>query len=229
LVSQLYAVPLGADWDFASASISQRLITASIATPNAVKLKRLIVNDESHFGNGGLLLPTESYRAYYRTTSITSDATTGWTLLDQTGDLSAATASTAIQFMFEFRTIGTFCLPARIFGLACLYEDTTTDSHYQPSVANSSISGKQFAWRFATRFGGTVPTLRIRLYDSSAGTTLVDDDSVTQAGTWEKSIDDGLSWRTYDSADKINETTYIRYTRTSLADSIKVRALLTQN
>ena len=48
-------------------------------------------------------------------------------------------------------------------------------------------------------------------------------------GTWQKSIDNGGSWTAYDTNDKTNDITYIRYTPTSLTDGIIVRALLTQN
>lgn len=229
LTNQVYAIPIGADWDFANGSTQQRLITPSISTPNAEKLTRVFVADEKFMGGGAHILPTEGYRVYYRTAGI-SDDSGSWTLIDSTGDISGASASTEVQFMFEFRTIGTFCLPSRIFSVTCVYEDNTTDSHYQPSVAQSSVSSKYFAWRFSTAFGGTVPTLRIRLYNAVTGGVLLDDDSATPtAGTWEKSTNDGSSWGAYDTSDKVNDTTYIRYTPTTLADNIKVRALLTQN
>lgn len=223
----VYAIPLGADWDFASGSVKQRLITPALSTTNATKLKRALVANENYIGGNGLRLPLESFRLYYRTTGI-SDDSGSWTLLDNTGDLASATPGSQIQFMFEFRTAGTFCIPARIFGVTCLYEDNTTDSHYQPSVTFSSTSSKQFAWRFSTAFGSTVPRLKIQLFDAVSGGTLVTDDTVTAAGTWEKSTNDGGAWGAYNTTDKGNDTTYIRYTPASLADNIKVRALLTQ-
>jgi hypothetical protein len=132
--------------------------------------------------------------------------------------------------MFEFRVIGTFCLPTRIYNVGIIYEDNTTDSHYQPSVGQSNLTTKRFAWRFSTAFGSTVPTLRVRLYDAVTGGLLLDDDSATPTGgTWEKSTDGGQNWTAYNTTDKGNETTYIRYTPTTLGDDIKVRALLTQN
>ncbi|MBP9710811.1 MAG: hypothetical protein KBD50_00890 [Candidatus Pacebacteria bacterium] len=225
----MYAVPLGADWDYATGSVKQRLVTPALATTNATKLARVYVNNASYLGAGSLTMPTEPYRIYYRTTGI-SDDSGSWTLVNQTGDLGGATPGSEVQFAIEFRTIGAICLPNRIYNLCCLYEDDTTDSHYQPSVANSSTSSKRFAWRFSTAFGGTVPALRIRLYNAETGSLLLDDNTTDSAdGLWERSTNDGGAWGSYVATDKGNETTYIRYTPTSLADNIKVRALLTQN
>lgn len=225
----MYAVPLAADWSYASGSPSQRLITPSMSTPNATKYKRAYVSHIDYQGSENLTIPTEPYKLYYRTAGIT-DNSGSWTLVDSTGDMSGVTAANNIQFMFEFRVIGTFCLPTRIYNVGITYEDNTTDSHYQPSVSQSSVSAKRFAWRFSTAFGGTVPTLRIRLYDSVTGGLLLDDTTAASAsGTWEKSTNGGGAWGAYNTTDKGNETTYIRYTPTTLGDDIKVRALLTQN
>ena len=229
LTNQMYAIPLGADWDFAGGTPKQRLITPSLSTTDATKLMRVTVSSESQLGGPTLALPTEPYRVYYRTAGI-SDDSGSWTLVSDTGDISAASVSSSVQFMFEFRTIGTFCLPARIFSVTCLYEDTTTDSHYQPSVANSNITSSIFAWRFSTAFGGTVPTLRVRLYNAVTNGLLLDDISSSPTlGTWEKSTNDGGVWSAYDTTDLSGSATYIRYTPTSLGSGIKVRALLTQN
>lgn len=225
---QVYAIPLGADWDFANGTVKQRLITPALATPDAINLERVVVSSEDYLGGGALRLPTERYRVFYRTAGITDDSGV-WVPVDATGDISGASVGTHVQFMFEFRTIGTFCIPARIFSVSCIYNDATTDSHYQPSVAQSSTSNKYFAWRFSTAFGGTVPTLRIRLYDAVTGGLLLDDTTTASAqGLWQKATD-GSTFDTYNTTDKANDTTYIRYTPTSLGSGIKVRALLTQN
>jgi hypothetical protein len=110
-----------------------------------------------------------------------------------------------------------------------LYHDTdySTDSHYQPSIGNTDSISKRFAWRFATAFGGTVPTLRVRIYDVLSGDLLIDDYTTNSSGTWEKTTD-ATTWGSYNTTDKSNETTYIRYTPASLGDGIKVRAVLTQ-
>ena len=223
----MYAVPLGADWAYANGSVNQRLITPSMATTNASKLSRVFVNNADYLGDGGLTIPTEPLRIYYRTSGI-DDNSGSWVLVDATGDLSGASPTSEVQFAIEFRTIGALCIPNRVYNLCCTYEDNTTDSHYQPSVGQSSTASKIFAWRFSTAFGGTVPRLRVRLYHAVTGAELDSDDSTTLAGTWEKSIDGGSSWITYNDTDKANEITYIRYTPASLGDDIKVRALLTQ-
>ena len=83
-------------------------------------------------------------------------------------------------------------------------------------------------WWFGSAWGSTVPTLRIRLYDANNNNLLVDDNTLTPSGTFEKSTNDGVNWSTYDTSDRINSTTYIRYTPASLADNIKIKFLLTQ-
>lgn len=227
--NQVYAVPLGADWTYASNEQYQnRIITPEILTPNCASFIRLYVNSASNFGNTTLGLTPEPFRVLYRTGGITNNSG-AWNLLDDYSDLSGIGPATSIQFAFEFRVIGENCIPNRIYSLGVVYEDLTTDSHFQPSIGLSSLTGKRFAWRFSTAFGSTVPTLNIRLYDASAGTLLLSDNTVSaSAGTWYKSLD-AATWATTGlTADKTNETTYISYIPTSFADNIRVRALLTQ-
>ncbi len=228
-LNQIYSLPIGAHWAYASGTFNQQLITPKMLTPNAISYSKLYVDSERMLGNGTLGMSLEPFRMYYRLNGI-DDNTGSWVIIEDSGDLAYLVPSTEIQFMFEFRILGTTCIPARIYSLSLVYEDNTTDSHYQPSVAQSSTVGKTFAWRFSTAFGGTVPELRVRLYDAVTGSgPLVDDTTVSPAGVWEKSTDDGATWGAYNSNDKANDITYIRYTPLALADDIKVRALLTQN
>jgi hypothetical protein len=173
-------------------------------------------------------LSPEPFRLYYRTVGISNNSGS-WTLLPDDYNLNSVTPSTEIQFMFEFKTIGPYCIPARILNLSVVYEDDSTDSHYQPSIGLSDKTNKRFAWRFSTAFGSTVPTLRVRLYDAVSNNLLVDDNTATPTGTFEKSTDLGSNWVVWTNADKTNENTYIRYTPASLGDNIKVKALLTLN
>jgi len=225
----LRAIPIGADWEYAT-STSCRVVTPSIATPNCSNFTRLYLNTIQVLGGDtghNLGQAPEGIRAYYRTTGI-SDNSGPWTLLDDSGDLSGVDSSPAIQFMFEYKVINLTCIPSRLLSYAVLYEDLSTDSHYQPSVAHSDTVNKRFAWRFSTAFGGTVPTLSIQLFDAVSGGTLVTNDTVAHAGSWQKSTDDGATWGSYNTTDKASDITYIRYTPASLGDNIKVRALLTQ-
>lgn len=224
--NHIFVMAFGADWDYALAS-SGRLISPEIPTPNALKYYRVFANQIMHLGSTALGKTTEAFRVYARTANIQTDATSGWTLIDETNDLSSFAGASSIQFAIEFKTIGESCLPARILGINLSYEDNTSDSHFALSVGESSLASKQFAFWFATAFGGTVPKLYIRLYDAVTGGLLDEDDSVTQAGTWEKSTD-GVTYSAYNSTDRANDTTYIRYTPASLADNIQVRAEITQ-
>lgn len=225
ILNQLYAVPLASDVNFTATS-GQVLISPEILTPNNNKFHRVYVSNVKNEGTGFSEVATEQFLIYYRTTGI-SDNSGGWTLINDTGDLNI-TGTSSIQFKIEFILItGITHIPAKILGICVVYDDLSTDSHYEPCADLSNISSKQFAWKFSTAFGGTVPTLRVRLYNAITNGLLDDDDSLTLAGTWEKSLD-GLAWSSYNNSDKVNNTTFIRYTPASLADNIQVRALLTQ-
>ncbi len=234
-LNQMYALPFGAHWTYAyttSPANHQRIITPSMSTAGCVKFDQVLVVDEEFIGGGELRLSPEAFRVYYRTTDIATDAISSWTLLGYDGDLSSVPAAEAIQFMFEFYIIGMTCLPARLFKVIVTYEDSSTDSHYQLSVGLSDITAKTFTWRFSMPFGGTVPTLKVLLFNAETGASLPAGDTTltTANGTWSKSIDGGSNWIIYDTNDKGNEITYIRYTSTSaLTDDVRVRVVLNQN
>lgn len=227
-LSQMYALPFSAHSTYAAIT-NQRVITPALYTADCARFNSVEVSQDDRLGTGEISINTEPYLIYFRTKGILTN-TGEWSLVPKDGDLSSLTGASRIQFMFEFDTIGWSCVPARIMGLTVLYEDTATatDSHYQPSLAKSNPTSKQFVWRFSVGFGGTVPTLRVRLYNALTEDLLLDDYTTsTNSGTWEKSTD-GTSWGAYNTTDKGNETTYIRYTPASLGDGIKVRAVLTQ-
>lgn len=226
----LYAFPVSADWEYA-ADTDQRLVLPRVSTTGALNYSKVSVNFQDVMGGTSgynLGAPTEGLRIYYRTSGITDDSGS-WTLVPETGDMDGIAGADYIQFMIEFKTIGITCLPSRVYNVVVTYDDLSTDSHYQPSVGESDLTNKYFAWRFSTAWGSTVPTLRIRLYNALTGFLLNDDDSVTQDGTWEKSTDGGSTWGAYNATDKANDITYIRYTPSSLADNLRVRAMLTEN
>lgn len=231
ITNLMYVFGVG-DWDYQSTATStyqNRLITPSLNTTGAKKFYRVAVSENSLVGSNNFEMGTEGYKLYYRTSGIT-DNTGSWTLVSTDGDLSSVTGADAIQFMLEFKVLGTTCIGAKIHGIICTWEDSSTDSHYQPSTKFSDTVNKIFAWRFSTAFGTTVPTLYIRIYNAVTGTLLLTDNTVSaSSGTFQKSTDDGVSWSTYNTNDKENETTYIRYTPTSFADNIKARAVISQS
>lgn len=226
---QLYALPLSAHSTYA-ASTNERVISPVLYTPNCSHFRSILVSADEALGAGEFTVNPEPFKVYVRTHGI-EDNSGEWTLVEKDGSLSSLEGAPKIQCMFEFATIGRLCIPARIMSVSVLYDDTgfTTDSHYQPSAGLSNTTNKQFVWRFATAFGGTVPTLRVRLYNALTNELLVSDYTTsTNSGTWEKSTNGGGAWSAYNTTDKGNETTYIRYTTASLGDNIKVRAVLTQ-
>jgi hypothetical protein len=230
--SHLFIWPLSVDWQYASgggtAAKQQRLITPSLDTTGCQKFYRVCANHQNFVGDSNLGLQNEPFRWYYRTSGI-SDDSGAWTLVSDTGDLTAITAASAIQFMFEFKGIGRTNLMQKMYNLSVIYEDDSTDSHYEPSIKNSDATSKIFAWRFSKAFGTTVPTLIVRIYDDVTDAIIAADTTASpSAGTFQKSTDDGGSWSSYDDTDKTNDITYIRYTVTGTVNGVKARAVLQQ-
>lgn len=228
--NSIFGLSFAADWEYAGPA-NQRLILPRMATPSASKLSQAFVNAVSVLGGRtgqNLGSGAEPYRTYYRTSGIT-DNSGAWTLMDDTLNMSGAAASTHVQLMCEFRTIGWTCVPARILGAGVVFEDIDTDSHFEFSHGETVPASRIFAWRHSVAFGAVVPPLKIQLYDATdaeAVTLLVTDTTSTSAsGTWERSTD-GTAWSAWSNTDKTNDTTYVRYTLTSLAGNPAVRCIL---
>ncbi|TXG80172.1 MAG: hypothetical protein E6R13_08605 [Spirochaetes bacterium] len=224
--NQLYSLPLGAHRTYALDQ-NQLLISPKITLTNPLKLYSICVQHISAVGSATLSLATEPFTIYYRTSGISDNSGT-WLELSEDGDLSGISA-TDIQFAFAFRVLGTTCIPGRILGFSLIYEDNSGDDHYTPSVANSSIASRIFAYRQSLAWGSNIPVMRIRLYNASSGVLLLDDTTTANAfGTFEYSSNNGSTWNTWlNTADVAGN--YIRYTATSLPAGIRVRALLTIN
>jgi len=225
VVTEVISIPAAADGFYASTT-NQRIISPKLATTNATKLYRAYLETDEYSGSYPLGFPTESYKVYYRTSGI-DDNSGSWTELPLSGNITGVSPGTHIQFMFEMDILGESCVPAKIYSIACVYEDGSQDSHYQPSLTKSSASSRIFAWKQVESWGGTIPNLQIRLYNADTG-FLVLDDNVTSSssGTFQYSTD-GSTWNSWSSsADTVGN--YIRYTATSLPSSITIRALLTQ-
>lgn len=228
-IHQLYVIPLMAHWTFANIT-QQRIIAPKIDTTDALKYSKIYCSTAAYLGNQELGIPTEPCRIYYRTSNINIDATTGWNLIGQTGDLSAVSTASELQFMFEFKTLGQSLIPGRLFSYTLVYEDNSTDMHYEPSVSKSDKATNKFAWRQKIAFGTDIPNMRIRIYNIVTGGLVLDDTTDASGfGSWEYSPDNGATWYAWDDTQDIVGY-YIRYTATSLTPaSMTVRVLLTQN
>ena len=220
---------VGAD-GYYSGTTDQMVITPKMATTDISQFYRVYVQTNHYAGSITLGYTPEPIRVYYRTSGITDDSG-AWTEVIS-GDLSGASPDTYIQFKLLFETMGEFCVPRKVYAICCTYENgavDSQDSHYLSCADLSDKVTKTFAWKHSVAFGSTVPDLRIRLYNAITNGILDDDDSVTQSGTWEKTIDGGSNWIAYNSTDKGNELTFIRFTPASIPDNVQVRALLTLN
>lgn len=227
ILNQIFAVPLGADWEYISLSGSQ-IIFPRIACADIDKFVTAFGEEVRVIGGVGgknLGMSPQPFRLTYRTTGI-NDNSGSWTAVPWNGNLSGVSGAPYIQFRAEFRINNTM-IPARIQTIGVLWDDLSTLVQYQLSATKTDAVNKRIAWWFGTAFGSTVPNLRVRLYDAVSGGLLVDDNTSSPTGTFERSTNDGGAWSSWNNTDRGNTTTYLRYTPLSLADNIRVRAVLT--
>ncbi len=228
ITNRLYAVPLSADWEYASATPLTRLFTPKIATPSLSAVAQFFAQEVQVVGGAtgkNLGLNTEPFRMYYRTSGIDDDSGS-WTLLDSSG-IAAVSGSTYVQLMFEFRTIGTLMIPTRILSAGVIYDDLNMSDYWQASSnIGTDLANKRFGFRHSVAYGTTVPRLEIELFDAESGASLGTDDTTTAAWTWEKSTNAGGAWAAMNQTDRANADTYVRISPPALADNIKVRAVL---
>lgn len=227
ITNLLYSIPTSVDWEFTN-NTNARVVFPVMDTSRFSGFVAGFMNCvEVVGGKTGTNLGIEpgAVRMYYRTSGI-SDNSGSWTLLDYTGDMSQVPAASSIQAMLEFRILTWFTLPGRITRVGFVGTGSSSDNHYQFSYNYTDLNNKRFAFRHAVAFGSTVPTLYMRIYDAVTNTLLVSDNTASPTGTWEKSTTSVASWGSYDSVDKANETTYIRYTPASIADNVNALPVL---
>jgi hypothetical protein len=223
--NQLYTIPIGAHQSYAFQT-NEFVITPKFNISSAVKLYELNINNIIRLGSDSFAMTPEPFRVFYRTSGI-NDNTGAWTQIDDGYNLSGVIAN-EIQFAFTFRILGVSCIPARLVSMSLIYEDTTTDSRYTPSVSFSSIVNRVFAYRQSGLFDGNIPLLRIRLYNAETGVLVIDDHTdVSSFGYFEYSENNGANWLPFDNT-KNATGNHIRYIAASLPAGIKIRALLTQ-
>lgn len=190
----LFAVPLGADMDYAESNGGQgMMVFPRMATPGAVTLSRVAAIEKLWYydiedGPNG-----EHYQLYYRTAGIT-DNSGAWVAVPDKGDLTGVSPSTYIQFAAAWNMIGIVGLPIRICGLICTYEtDDSLPSELQWNMQDSVDSTGVVGTIQKAVFGVAPTTLTItyRRVDTDA-IVLTQASSGTTNGNWE--YHNGSTW-----------------------------------
>lgn len=183
--NHVYIVPFGAHWGFQSTLPTQRVITPEISTPNCTAYHRACMSFIKKYGADKFAISPEPIQMYYRTSGIT-DNTGAWIALDDYADLSSTAPSTSIQFMFEFKIIGNYCLPGRLLGCEVMYEtEDTLPSHLQWNFSDSNNSNGTVGFIQKTTYG-SVPDLQIDYYRADNDVNLLTQSSNSNTyGTFE--------------------------------------------
>jgi hypothetical protein len=231
--SILYVVPVGADWNFTSAT-KQYAISPRLSTSGATRYSNAFVLD-SNFATLGtpnkyLSWQPEAYRTFMRTSGIDDNSGT-WTVIPDNGDISGIAPATYVQFRFDYKVLGMICQTSNLYGVGVSYEDGNQDSHFKPSLNQSDFNNKIFAWSQIYPFNGTVPNLRITLTNLDAGVSgtqiLTDTVSNSYSGSWQHSRDGGTTWQSW-SGSYDRPGTFIRYTVTGTLDDASIKAVVTR-
>lgn len=190
--NHLYVTPFGVHWGFQDAEPTQRVITPEILTPNCHKYHRACMSSIRTLGTGKFSISPEPIQMYYRTNGIT-DNTGVWIALDDYADLSGVAPSSSIQFMFEFKIIGHYCVSGRLLSCEVMYEiEDTLPSHFQWNFADSNNANGTVGFIQKTTYG-SVPSLEINYYRADNDINLLTQQSTSSTnGTFEQW--NGSSW-----------------------------------
>lgn len=201
--NHLYVVPFGAHWGFQNTAPTQRVITPEISTPNCSYFHRACMSFIKKLGADKFSIAPEPIQMYYRTNGIT-DNTGAWTSLDDYADLSGIAPSESIQFMFEFKVIGNYCVPGRLLSCEVMYEtEDTLPSHLQWNFSDSNNSNGTVGFIQKTTYG-SVPNLQIDYFRADNDINLLTQQSTSSTnGTFEYWT--GASWEAGLGSDTVGQ------------------------
>lgn len=185
--------PLAADWEFQNEA-PNRIICPKITLGEVPKkLYRVMVNDVENLGGSRLGVAPDAYRVQVRFSGI-DDNSGEWITLPQNGDLSGFNMTTAVQFAFQFRTLGVTMLPARVTSLALLYEDQDEiPPQYKWNSADTVTSSGTHAWVQMSLFGSTPGVHTIEIFRADTNQLVLTQKSTgTENGNFQNW--NGSSW-----------------------------------
>lgn len=222
----IYSVPLSSDYSYFPSS-GQYITTSILYTPGCVQFYSVNLYSKDFSGSDTLGGSADTCKIYIRTSGIMDNSGT-WIEAPGNGNISTLIgAANQIQVAVTWDIMNASGITPWVYGVNVTYEDGSQDSHYLPSFANSSAAGRIFSFYQAQLWGGSIPNLRIRLYNVTTEFLIIDDDvNSSLYGAWQYSPDGGSTWLTWSSsADSVGN--YIRYIANSLPASTRIRALLT--
>lgn len=174
----IFIVPFGAHWGFQEVQPTQRIITPKILTPQCSGFLKAVPIFTKKYGSDRYAIMGEPFNAYYRIEGI-EDNTGDWVQLDEDGHLSGVSSSEYIQYMFEFKTVGNYCIPAQIMAIETIYEqDDALPVHLQWNLSDSNNANGTVGFIQRGTYG-SVPNLQINYYRSDNNLNLLTQSSTS--------------------------------------------------
>lgn len=163
------------------------IVTPVLSTPDA-QYKFLASTDKLFEFTGGL-------RVQYRTSGFGS-ISGGWVDIPFAEDISGVSSGDQVQFKILFDTLGLdTCIPAQLTEFFLGYESlfAVSDNWEVSRDLSSNLTPSRVAFRLKQAYGTSVPQLFFRAYDLSSN-LLTTANTVANAGNFEYSTDNGVSW-----------------------------------
>ena len=169
---------------------------------------------------------TSSYVLQYRTgtsaaAAVFNSATTGWTTVSSSVDLSSLTNNDYVQFRILFAMATTsgsgpsITTPTQLSDLILTTQPNTqiSDNWDYDYDASATTVPTRVGFKLRQVYIASVPTLYYRAYDES-GALLINHNTVTNATNFQYSTDQGLNWLPLGTISNVVGTK-IRYTYTT--------------
>ena len=211
-LNQLYAVPWSACYTHGwKQSQEQYVVTPAIGVEKNSTLYRVYVNKLlSYGGSDAFYIAPEPIKVWYRTSGI-FDNTGNWILLNHDGEISGQLSGTDIQFRIDFKVIGLFSLPSKVYSVTLVYEnDTDIPAHLQWNVGDTSTTNGTVGFIQKTSYG-SVPNLNISYYRTDTDELVLTQDS-TSSTYGEFEYWTGAAWASGLDTDSVGKRRRFRHT-----------------
>jgi hypothetical protein len=180
LYNQVLPLYLGSDCKYSNVSgREQAIVTPELDVTGNQLFYRFYINSSKFQGDDRYNhIPVESYDVWYRTSGI-SDNSGSWTLAP-VDNIYSISPSNTIQFKIKFKTIGAFGIPAKLYSLCVVCENSVDiPSIYKWNFDDTNNTNGTVGFVQTHAWGKNYPALQIDYYRSDNDVNVLSQDSTS--------------------------------------------------